>query len=371
MTKAGKVDTGAAPIDPDELGWFIDDSILKAVLAAHADARFDPTPRPARGGARVLFFLFLVAALVLHGLLLTLFLMRDSAQTVVATQETPVEVVVEPPKPPEPVKPPEPPKPPEKKAEPPKPKEDLRPSTSAPRAPTDTPVKTETKEEKTAAPNRSNEAVKGEAKPAPEPPASPEKETPANAPKSEATPDEPKPEKNATKPDDQTKPAAEPLDKAVQKKTAKSAKAKEAKSAKAAPKHKAVPNALAALASAPTLDSAMSFAKPTPKTKIYGGTDDVRWMSEVEAMLEAKVGTLPSRDHYQSGGKVAICFHVDENGRVIAREYCAKSGYPEIDQMAMQALLSAAPFPPPPPGLERGLIWVTTFDGRLPKLHFR
>lgn len=371
MTKAGKVDTGAAPIDPDELGWFIDDSILKAVLAAHADARFDPTPRPTRGGARVLFFLFLVAALALHGVLLTLFLMRDSAQTVVATQETPIEVVVEPPKPPEPVKPPEPPKPPEKQAEPPKPKEDLRPSTSAPRAPTDTPVKTETKEEKTAAPNRSNEAVKGETKPAPEPPASPEKETPANAPKSEATPDEPKPEKDATKPDDQTKPAAEPLDKAVQKKTAKSAKAKESKSAKAAPKHKAVPNALAALASAPTLDSAMSFAKPTPKTKIYGGTDDVRWMSEVEAMLEAKVGTLPSRDHYQSGGKVAICFHVDESGRVIAREYCAKSGYPEIDQMAMRALLSAAPFPPPPPGLERGLIWVTTFDGRLPKLHFR
>lgn len=370
MTKAGKVDTGAAPIDPDELGWFIDESILEAVLSAQADARFEPSPPP-RGRTRLIFFLVLVAALALHGLLLTLFLLRDSAPTVVASQETPIEVVVEPPKPPEPVKPPEPPKPPEKKAEPPKPKEDLRPSVSAPRAPTDTPVKTETKEEKTAAPNKSETAVKGEAKPAPQPPASPETETPADATKSEATPDEPKPEANAVKPEDKTKPAAEPLDKAVQKKAAKTAKAKEPKSAKAAPKHKAVPNALAALASAPTLDTAMSFAKPTPKTKIYGGTDDVRWMSEVEAMLEAKVGTLPSRDRYQSGGKVAICFHVDENGRVIAREYCAKSGYPEIDQMAMQALLNAAPFPPPPPGLERGLIWVTTFDGRLPKLHFR
>jgi periplasmic protein TonB len=88
-------------------------------------------------------------------------------------------------------------------------------------------------------------------------------------------------------------------------------------------------------------------------------------------MLEAKVQKLPRTEHYQAGGKVAICFHVDVSGRVILQEYCLKSGYPDVDRLAMRALQSAAPFPPPPPGLERGLIWVSTFDGQLPTLHFR
>ena len=115
----------------------------------------------------------------------------------------------------------------------------------------------------------------------------------------------------------------------------------------------------------------MTLAKPTPKAKIYGGTDDMRWMSEVEAMLEAKVQQLPKTAHYQTGGKVAICFHVGPDGRVLLQEFCEKSGYPDIDALAMRALRAAAPFPPPPPGLERGLVWVSSFDGQVPVLHFR
>ena len=323
----------------------------EATIAASLAERFLAEARHRVDGR---FPVVLALVLLLHAALLVAFLWKDARSPTPATQvaETPVEVVVEPP--PEPAKPPEPPKPPE--PEPPKPKEDLSPAMSAPRAPNEDNVKTTAKEAKTAAPNRLATPSQGQ----PQAPAA------APPPPSEVAP-APKQDETA-KEEDQSKPDAEALDKAR-----KAAKAKESrtKDAKAAPKRKPMPNALAALAGAPTLDATMSFAKPTPKTKIYGGTEDVRWMSEVEAMLEAKVQKLPHTAHYQAGGKVAICFHVDVSGRVILNDFCAKSGYPDIDQMAMRALVAAAPFPPPPPGLERGLIWISTFDGQVPVLHFR
>ncbi len=324
----------------------------EAAIVARSDERFLAEGRR-RVDRRIPGVLLLV--LLVHAALLAAFLWKDARTTIPATQiaETPIEVVVEPP-PPEPLKPPEPPKPPQ--PEPPRPKEDLSPAMSAPRAPNEDNVKTTTKEAKTAAPNQLATPTQGQ----PQPPA-----TAAPPPPAETAPAQKQDE--AAKEEDLSKPDAEALDKAK-----KAAKAKESKTkeAKAAPPRKPVPNALAALAGAPTL-GAMSFAKPTPKTKIYGGTEDVRWMSEVEAMLEAKVQKLPHTAHYQAGGKVAICFHVDVSGRVILNDFCLKSGYPDIDQMAMRALVAAAPFPPPPPGLERGLIWISTFDGQVPVLHFR
>ena len=92
---------------------------------------------------------------------------------------------------------------------------------------------------------------------------------------------------------------------------------------------------LASLGGAPDF-GAMSFARPTPKTKIYGGTEDVRWMSEVEAMLEAKVQQLPRTPHWQAGGRVAICFHVDVSGRVTVKEWCQKSGCCMVLHRAMR-----------------------------------
>ena len=324
-----------------------------ARLAARADERFLDPVRGARA-ARARFLALVALIVLIYAGIIAALLWRDAHAPVQTAQseETPVEIVVE--KPPEPPKP----QPPAKKEPPPppKPKEDLSPARSAPRAPNEDQTKTETKEAKTAAPNKLPTPAQGQPQAAP-----------AAAPPKEATPDETKKEE-AAKEEDLTKPDAEALDKAKPKATKKEAKSKEAK---AAPKVKRIPNALAALAGAPSLDATMTFAKPTPKTKIYGGTEDVRWMSEVEAMLEAKVQKLPHTAHYQTGGNVAICFHVDTTGHVIERDFCKKSGYPDIDQMAMRALLAAAPFPPPPPGLERGLIWGTTFDGQVPTLHFR
>ena len=346
--------------EPDPELWFIDESITGAPLEAHEDARFDTVARTPWFTRARLWGLAAIA-LLLHAALIAAFLYRDAHQSmqVAQIQETPIEIVQE--KPPEPEKPPpppppeqqKPPRPPEQK--PPPPKEDLSPALSAPRAPNEDKVKTETKEAKTAAPNKTETPTQGQPKAAPEA-AAPPKEAPPKPPEKEDT----------AKEEDKTKPDAEALDKAK-----KAAKAKETKTkvAKAAPRRKQVPNALAMLSGAPSLDSNMSFARPTPKTKIYGGTEDVRWMSEVEAMLEAKVTKLPRTAHWRDGGRVVIFFHVDTSGRVIARDIILKSGYPDIDQIAMRALSSAAPFPPPPPGLERGLYWASTFDGVVPDLH--
>ena len=325
----------------------------EANLTASDEARFFARDRRTRW-LKPRFLGLVLLALLVHAAIIAAFLWRDAntKMQVAEIEETPVEVIVE--KPPEPRPPPQqkPPEPP-----PPKPKEDLSPAMSAPRAPSEDKIKTETKEAKTAAPTKLETPTQGQPKTAPA----------AAPPKEAAAPAETKQDQAAK--EAANKPDAEALDKARR----KAAKAKESKTkeAKAAPRRRQVPDALAALAGAPTLDAAMSFARPTPKTKIYGGTEDVRWMSEVEAMLEAKVQKLPHTEHYQAGGRVAICFHVDVSGRVILQDYCLKSGYPDIDRLAMRALIAAAPFPPPPPGLDRGLIWVSTFDGQTPTLHFR
>lgn len=332
----------------------IDDEVFsdaaKADFAAGEEARFFASTGRRRISRRFVSILALV--LLAHVALLAAFLLRDRRQTmqVAELQETPVEVVVEQPEPP---KPPAPPKPPEQKPEPPRPKEDLSPAMSAPRAPTEEKLKTETKEAKTQAPTHTATPTQG----------APQAAAPAAAPAKEATPEVKKEE--AAKEEDKRE--AEALDKAKRKQAKKQARTREAKTSP----QKINPNLLAALGGAPDFGAKMTFARPTPKTKIYGGTEDVRWMSEVEAMLEAKVQQLPRTAHYQAGGKVALCFHVSPDGRVLLADYCMKSGYPDVDQLAMRALRAAQPFPPPPPGLDRGLIWISTFDGQVPVLHFR
>ncbi len=325
-----------------------------ANFAADEDARFFATFARRKISRRFISILALV--LLVHTALLVAFLWRDRSATMqVAEQEeaTPVEIVQEPPEVPKPPPPPPPP-PQQKPPEPPRPKEDLSPAMSAPRAPSEDKIKTETKEAKTEAPTKTEVPTQG-APQAAAPAAAPAKETPPEVEKKEAAQEEEKKE-------------AEALDRA-KRKAEKKERTREA--AKAHSPQKVNPNLLAALGGAPNFGAAMTFARPTPKTKIYGGTEDVRWMSEVEAMLEAKVQQLPRTAHYQTGGRVAICFHVSPDGRVLLQEFCQKSGYPDVDQLAMRALHLAAPFPPPPPGLDRGLVWVSTFDGQTPVLHFR
>ena len=301
--------------------------------------------------ARLHFYALLVLALFVHAALIAAFLWRDSHDRldVARADETPIEVIVEPPPPEQPKLPQQKPPPP---PPPPKPKEDLSPAFSAPRAPNEDTLKTERTQPKTSVPKAPQPPSEGTPQPKPQ-----------MAQPKDAAPPESK-EDTAAKEEDNSKPDAEALDKAKPK-VAKEAKTK---AAKAAPKQKKSPDLMASLAGSSALPE-LSFAKPTPKAKVYGGTEDVRWMSEVEGMLEAKVTQLPRTQHWHDGGHVLICFHVDETGRVTIKDFCQKSGYPDIDQLAMRALLAAAPFPPPPRGVEHGLVWSSVFDGQLPSVH--
>ena len=208
----------------------------------------------------------------------------------------------------------------------------------------------------------------------PKAPQPPQEGTPspkaAAAPPKEAAPPADTKEETAGKEEDKSKPDAEALDKASPK-SAKlpTPKPPKTKAAKAQPKTNQKTKELFASLSGADGAAEMTFAKPSAKTKVYGGTEDVRWMSTVEGMLEEKVGKLPRTPHWQAGGQVVICFHVDENGRVAVKDFCQKSGYPDVDQIAMRALMAAQPFPPPPRGVEHGLAWSSVFDGQLPTVH--
>ena len=324
------------------------EGIVSEVLVAHESERLVASRPRSRIVTRGRFWALFSLALIIHAAIIAAFLWRDAHDEVkvaTAAEETPVEIVVE--KPPEPPKPPEP-----KKPEPPKPKEDLRPAFSAPRAPNEEKLQTERTQPKTSVPKAAQPPSEGQPQPKPQ-----------MAQPKEAAPAQTK-EDTAAKEEDKAKPDAEALDKAKP----KVAKEAQTKAAKAAPKQKKSANLMASLAGSSALPD-LSFAKPTPKTKVFGGTEDVRWMSEVEGMLEAKVSQLPRTAHWQTGGSVLICFHVDESGRVTVKEFCRKSGYPDIDQIAMRALLAASPFPPPPRGVEHGLVWSSVFDGQLPSVH--
>lgn len=358
MARAAKIepdleaddDLAVEDIDLSTLAIDEDFAALDETMAASEDARPAPPERKARfAGSR--FIALLVLALFVHAAIIAAFLWRDSKNDIQTArmEETPVEVIVE--KPPEPEKPPPPPV--KKPPEPPKPKEELeKPALSAPRAPNEEKLETRKTQPKTSVPKAPTPPSEGQPQPKPQ-----------IAQPKEAAPAETK-DDVAKLEEDKTKPDAEALDKAKPK-VAKQAKTKQAK---AAPKRKQkAVDALASLAGASQL-AEMTFAKPTPKSPVYGGTEDVRYLAIVEGMLEAKVQQLPRTAHWQAGGHTLIFFHIDASGRVISRDFYEKSGYPDIDQIAMRALLTAQPFPPPPPGVEHGLLWGAKFDGQLPRL---
>lgn len=296
-----------------------------------------------------LFYPILVLVLLIHAAALIYFFYRDNTATMETAQldETPVEVVIEPPQ----EQPKPPPPPPQKQPEPPKPKPEEqieKPAFSAPRAPNKETVDTKSTDLKTQAPK------------APAPPQQGVKAPPRQASKPQDENKDTAKEDAAAKPDED-KPDAEALDKAKPKVAPKAA----AKPVTKAPLTKKTQDALASLSGELDLPN-MTFAKPTPKAPVYGGTEDVRYLAIVQGMIMQKVKTLPRLDHYQDGGEVAVYFHLDDSGRVISMEILKKSGIPGIDAMAMDAVRQASPFPAPPRGVPHGLVWGTSVDGQLP-----
>ena len=115
--------------------------------------------------------------------------------------------------------------------------------------------------------------------------------------------------------------------------------------------------------------AAMTFPTP-PKTRIYGSTEDIRWMSEVEAMLEVKAQLKPPPAGKQARAKLALCFKVDALGRPFGERLCGTTGNRPLEGFARHVLATAGPFPPPPASeVNRELSWVYAYGHE--RLQFR
>jgi TonB family protein len=256
------------------------------------------------------------------------------------SEEVPIEVVTEMPKPPEP----EQPKPEEKKQEQKKPEQQkpkyeqsLKPAYDAPRAPNEEKVEREAPEKETHAPQQ-------QAQPVQQPPA--EKPAQVETPKVAAVPTQERQEQTNQPVPDEDKPDAEALSKAELQMKADKAKSNSdpAKTKKPLPidQKTALSRQLAALA--PTPDYTLgSMSKPAI---VSGGTENTTYLSILYGLIMKHVSN--KEVVRSSPGQVVIFFSLDENGNLTHQVVYKGSGFPDIDQETLEAVRRSAPFPPPP-----------------------
>jgi protein TonB len=316
-------------------------------LAAHAEERLDAPIR--RHRPRSGFLVLLALVVLIHAVGLGFLLYRDATAPLELPPplETPIEVIQEPP--PKPEEPPPPEKKEEKKPEskaeekkPPPPRESLeKPAYSAPRASKE-PAKTKGTAPKTAAPKTS--------------------EPPREAAAPETPPTEDRKEAKSRLADDKSE--AEALDKASpdpeDKPDAPAVKPKPKRPVAKAPE---VEGRIVAPADLPDPSLADSAAmQPFPE-----GTEDNRYLAVVYGMVMSKNhyrGSSAERRH--ATGSVSVVFVVDPFGHVRHQEVVRSSGEADLDALAMNAVRSAGPFPPPPGSGSQSLVATMTFgiEGR-------
>jgi protein TonB len=315
-------------------------------LEANAIERMIEPPQPA-GPRRRRFFAVLGICLLLHAAIFAALVILDAIllprQT--QTQETPVEIIVEPPSPP-PAPKPEPqakeekPKeePPQKKSEPKQQQQPYEePATDAPRA---------------ESPEKVNRAAK-------------DKETKAarRAPPSEQTAQKPSPEKRPS-PVEQTAPETSPERSAV--KQAEDKPDAEVTERAEINRDKPDENESRAQSQGETKQGAKSLAdeltnpEPVPyyqfsgaakAAPVTGGTANTTYLSTLWGLIVPGM-RMPERvkaNHLQGAGVLA--FNVDIKGNLARVGIQQSSGLPELDAAAVAAVRRAAPFPPPPRGL--------------------
>jgi protein TonB len=317
---SGETALGAAPINP---------------LASSPPAK-GPNPR---------FLGFLAICLVAHAALLAFLLRQDSVSALLAppVQEIPVEVVVEPP--PEPAPPPTPqqPEPPQPKA----PEAYEKPATDAPRAANKEKIERESAAEQTkssrVAPQKPDQAV------APTPPKekSPAQESaPQPAPESAAAPPV------ETQPDAETIARAETKPQPIQEQDQTKAETK----APATQGEKSVAEQIASLTPLPDYELGAAAA-PSP---VSGGKAKPGYLSTLYGLIMPHMRVPATARAARVGGKGVVTFYIDEGGHLVHQAVYRSSGVPELDMAALAAVRSAAPFPPPPPGLPHALQFTYT-----------
>ena len=307
----------------------------KASLTARLDERFIAPVRNASFARRTWFSVTVAGIILAHGILLAALLWRDRTDPSLQAKldETPIEVVVEPPKPEQPPAP-----------QPPAAQPAIeKPATSAPRAPNDETADQKADDKDTHAPKAPDPAAATPPDPA-EAKAEPDKAQPDPPPTPEKTEAEAKPQ--PPKPDEAPKAEAEALDKLTPPEPPK----RPAKFAQAKPHPKTALQKLAGSSDLPDY----TFAKPMKKrAKVTGGTEDDRYLAVVYGMITQQHRQIQTPDGEWS---VSVSFQVDGHGQLVGVEVTQRSGYREVDMAAVEAVESAAPFPPPPSGAITGLV---------------
>lgn len=283
----------------------------------------------------------MIAALLLHVVLLVVLLLRDHAKVPPPETETPIEVVVVPPPPPKPEEKPQPkpqPQPKEKEKAP-----DKKPATDTPPAANQETVKRDASAPQTAAPTL--------AKPEPAP-AQPTPEKPQQ--QSNAAPESA--ERTAAPETPEDKPEAEVVSKAAPLKDQKpTEKQKPAKTQAPMASHERAELAkeFAALSPSPQFSLA-TVAKPSPVSGGHCTADPYLCTLFGLIMRQQRYPDAARAQHLE--GKVVIAFWVDERGDLTHQALYKTSGHPLLDAEAMATVHRAAPFPPPPPGSPHGFI---------------
>ncbi len=300
-------------------------------LSARLEERILQPLRTSAFARRTWFSVTVATIVAFYAGLLGWMLWRDASDPPqgAQTQETPVEVVAEMPKPPDAPTP-----------QPPAPKQEIeKPATSAPRAVNDVKEDSERADKDTHAPKSTAPPAEADPKSTPdepkeaaEPPAkdAPEKTEAAEAPKP------PEPDKEA-----------EALDKAPPPEPPKKpAKLAQAKPAPPKPPHrpKSVAQQLAGNSELPDY----TFAKPMRKhAKVSGGSEDDRYLAVVYGLITQNRHAISVP---YGNWAVSVSFVVDGGGNLVGVQISKPSGYAEVDNQAVEAVEAAAPYPPPPSG---------------------
>jgi TonB family protein len=321
----------------------IETTIPQVSVSGRQEERFFAPEQPGKFWSRSRFIACLGLVLFIHASVIGYFLYRDATTPaqIAQAEETPIEVVQEPPPPPPP---PPPPKQPEPK---PQPKQDLseKPASSAPRAPSETAVDTKMTEAKTEAPKNATPPRDGQPDPA-KPDAAATEQPAAPEPKEAAAPKHEDDKRDAEaldklKPDVPDKP--------------------ETQDAKVKPRTQATDAArqLSGLAETPTYH----FAMASKMQDFPAGTEDNRYLAIVYGKIMSK-NRFPKSAAARRGahGFVSVTFVVDFMGRIARQVVTESSGQPDLDAIAMATVRAAAPFPFPPGSGPQQLIWRADFE---------
>lgn len=324
-----------------------------AIAAVAMERLFDPR---FRGGAtpRPRFLAFLLLCLLLH-LSILAFLFWEDRHTDFAppVEETPVEVITEPPPPQEEKKEEPPPPEPEQQQQekqkppppPPPPVEDEKPATDAPKL-----------ESKAKSEQDSPEEAKETKTPRNAPPTEkvvPKDEKPQGLKDAEADADGDKQPEPAPQKEVEDKPDAEVIEQAE--KTPKPPEKPTTKNAKAAKKGESntIAEQVAALAPLPDY----KLAAPPKTSPVGGGQAKTTYLTILYGLIMPHMRIPPRVREIQMSSKGVVAFYIDEMGNLTHQAVYRTSGLPDLDAAALAAVRAAAPFPAPPRGLPRAMLF--------------